>query len=609
MNEINVSFLNKVNNRFLPLPRSALEELEHEPNISDFDIIKELGEGSYAKVYLVMHKKTKIKYAIKAIDKLNIENKKEKSCFNREVEIMYKLDHPNIAKLYAHFEDNKFCYLLMQYIPNGNAYDLLIKKGGHLNLELISSIVRDVLRAVYYLHNMTPKVIHRDIKPENILLDENNNAYLIDFGWSNYIINGRRRNTICGTPIYRPPEMADDINYDESIDIWSIGILLCELSTGTIPFKANDVETLRQDISELNISWPSNIDPDIKDLCSKIFNAEQNKRPLIENILEHKFFKKYLRIGDMNKKLIKPILLKNKIFVVSKDIPGENNYLSNKALRENISKRYKKTETRTKESDKIYTNDNKSNTDSKIYTDKRKGKNNIHEINYVYKDSKDIKRNLINNINLSTKDYSNNYVHKNNNYYHSTMNSREKINNCQKNNLIKNNRANHIKLYSFSLINYNKTEENKSNNYSKNYKKYNSTIINKNENSMNKNNYITNLNNYKLENLKKQTKDSDTKTAYISQNNKEKSGHIHTYTNINENQKDLSKQYKIIKKENNYLKGDFQKYYTHINNNNKMKGNEVSKSQKEIEKQKQKYEVIINRADEPYITKKKQIYI
>ena len=606
MNEINVSFLNKVNNRFLPLPRSALEELEHEPNISDFDIIKELGEGSYAKVYLVIHKKTKVKYAIKAIDKLNIENKKEKSCFNREVEIMYKLDHPNIAKLYSHFEDNKFCYLLMQYIPNGSAYDLLIKKGGHLNLELISSIVRDVLRAVYYLHNMTPKVIHRDIKPENILLDENNNAYLIDFGWSNYIINGRRRNTICGTPIYRPPEMADDINYDESIDIWSIGILLCELSTGTIPFKANDVETLRQDISELNISWPNNIDPDIKDLCSKIFNAEQNKRPLIENILEHKFFKKYLRIGDMNKKLIKPTLLKNKIFVVSKDIPGENNYLSNKASKENINKRYKKTETRAKVSDKIDTNYNKSNTDSKIYTDKRKGKNNIHEINYVNKDSKDIKRNLINNINLSAKDYSNNYIHENNNYYHSTMNSSEKINNCQKNNFIKNNRSNHIKIYSSSLINYNKTEENKSNNYSKNFKKYNSTIINKNENSMNKNNYITNLNNYKLENLKKQTKDSDTKATYISKNVKEKRGHIHTFTNINENQKDLSKQYKMIKKEKYHL-NDFQKFYTH--NDNKMKGNEVTKTQKEIEKEKQKYEVIINRAGEPLIIKKKQIYI
>ena len=245
MNEINISFLNPVNNRFLPLPRSSVEELEHEPNISDFYIIKEIGEGSYAKVYLAIHKQTKVKYAIKAIDKLNIENKKEKSCFNREVEIMYKLDQPNIAKLYAHFEDSKFCYLLMQYIPNGNAYDLLIKKRKDLNLELISKIIKDVLGAVYYLHNMNPKVVHRDIKPENILLDENNNAYLIDFGWSNYIINGRRRKAICGTPIYRPPEMANDVEYDESVDIWSIGILLFELSTGIIPFQGNDIETLR----------------------------------------------------------------------------------------------------------------------------------------------------------------------------------------------------------------------------------------------------------------------------------------------------------------------------------------------------------------------------
>ena len=114
-------------NRFLPLPRSATEEIEHEPNISDFNIIKEIGNGSYGKVYLATHKKTKAKYAIKAIDKLNIENKQEKKNFNREVEIMYKLDHPNIVKLYSHFEDNKYCYLLVKYCPKGNAYDLLIK--------------------------------------------------------------------------------------------------------------------------------------------------------------------------------------------------------------------------------------------------------------------------------------------------------------------------------------------------------------------------------------------------------------------------------------------------------------------------------------------------
>ena len=79
MNEINTSYLNPVKNRFLPLPRSATEELEHEPNISDFNIIKEIGTGAYGKVYLASHKKTKVKYAIKAIDKLNIETTQEKT--------------------------------------------------------------------------------------------------------------------------------------------------------------------------------------------------------------------------------------------------------------------------------------------------------------------------------------------------------------------------------------------------------------------------------------------------------------------------------------------------------------------------------------------------
>jgi len=114
MNEINKSFLNQVKNRFLPLPRNATEELEHEPNISDFNIIKEIGTGAYGKAYLATHKITKAKYAIKAIDKLDIENIKEKSLFFREVEIMYKLDHPNIAKLYSHFEDNNFCYFFVE---------------------------------------------------------------------------------------------------------------------------------------------------------------------------------------------------------------------------------------------------------------------------------------------------------------------------------------------------------------------------------------------------------------------------------------------------------------------------------------------------------------
>ena len=93
---MNKEFLNDIKFRFLSLPRSAVEGLEHEPKKSDFNIIKELGIGSYGTVYLVSHKKTKAKYALKMIDKKEPENLEERESFNREVEIMYKLNHPII---------------------------------------------------------------------------------------------------------------------------------------------------------------------------------------------------------------------------------------------------------------------------------------------------------------------------------------------------------------------------------------------------------------------------------------------------------------------------------------------------------------------------------
>ena len=618
MNEINTSFLNPVKNRFLPLPRSATEELEHELNISDFKIIKEIGTGAYAKVYLAIHKQTKVKYAIKAIDKLNIENKQEKACFNREVEIMYKLDHPNIAKLYSHFEDSKFCYLVMQYIPNGSAYDLLVKSGKKTNFELVASVIRDVIRAIYYLHNMVPKIIHRDIKPENILLDENNNAYLIDFGWSNYLINSRRRNTICGTPLYRPPEMVFESDYDERIDIWSIGVLLFELSTGKIPFQGNDIETVKENISQLNISWPNNIDSDIKDLCSKILKINPNHRPEIENILEHKFFKKYLGIGDVNKNLITPKKSLNKIFLVSKEVPQKHFSELNKPLKENVNSRYNKTERRDKKLDEFKSgNKEKSNTDTKAYIGKRSVKNVIHEINYVNKDNIDIKKKLINKINrddnkgISSKCLYK--INKINNYYHPSINLSSKRNMSHTNSLVNNNnnRSNHIKVLSSSFVGNNNVEEIKSSKNLQNYsiyacKKYKSSKMNNIPIFLNKKDYNTHENKNRYENLNKKIKDKNEKIIYPKNDKIEKKGHFYTYTNINEeDEKDLSKKYDNIQKENNNLKNRLQKYNTYIIN-------DTSKSKKvnETEKvePKQQINLIVNRGDETYSMKKKTIY-
>ena len=313
--------LNTVKNRFLPKPQSALKCLEPEPNIKDFEIIKELGCGSFGRVFLARHKKTKVQYAIKAIDKKNKTNIEEKPYFRRELEVMYKIHHPNVVKLFGHFEDNNYCYFIMEYISKGNVYNLItLDKKKHLATKVVASIIKDVISATYFLHNMNPPIIHRDIKPENVLLNDGIVAKLTDFGWSNYIEEEKERKTVCGTPIYLAQEIIKEKGHDEKVDIWCIGVLLFELMTGTVPFQGKDIETLKSNILHLRISWPKEINKEAKDLITKILKLDPSERITLEDMLEHPFFTKYF--PDANKSLILPdpnIIYKT--FVVSKDDP------------------------------------------------------------------------------------------------------------------------------------------------------------------------------------------------------------------------------------------------------------------------------------------------
>ena len=312
--------MNIVNNRFLPLPESVLKCLEPEPKISDFILLKELGVGSFGRVLLVQHKITQAKYAIKAIDKRNKMNIQEKPYFRREIEIMYRVHHPNVVKLFGHFEDNTYCYFIMEYISGGNIYSLVPKHGIRTtSIRNIVSIMKDVICATYFLHHMTPPIIHRDIKPENVVLTQNMVAKLTDFGWSNYMQGDMKRTTVCGTPVYLAPEIINNRGHDEKVDIWCIGVLLFELMTGFAPFQGNDVQTIKYNISRLKISWPRNMDRDAGDLISKILRYYPEERITLEEMLLHPFFTKYFPNAISSLKV--PDNTQYKVFVISKDDP------------------------------------------------------------------------------------------------------------------------------------------------------------------------------------------------------------------------------------------------------------------------------------------------
>lgn len=503
-----VSLLNNMKSRFLSLPRSVAEGLEREPNKSDFEFKKELGLGSYGKVYLVTHKKTKAVYAMKVIDKLSEDNLEIRDNFNREIEIMYKLNHPNIVKLYGHFEDEKFCYFLMQYIPKNTLYDMVPQISKSQNYKLIASIMKDILKALYYLHSMKPTIIHRDIKSDNILLDDKKNAYLTDFGWSNYVSNFRKRTTACGTPVYLPPEIVNDKGHDQTADIWSLGVLLFKLVTGYYPFYGNTMEELEYRITKLMINWPKNMNPEAKDLISKILKLNPKERPKIEQILNHKFISKYY--PNSVKELIKPEHQENKIFVVSKDNPltwglhlkKDLNISTNSNTKDLNNSRNSNTKTLN-----ILENSNNYINIKKNYNTINTDNTNNHRNNFFFSINRNNKNNNNNNHIKRNSDINNNYKktfgysnykdnkiinRRKNNYYYEDNNNNKNINESNNDNKIKHNYFKNI----IKHININnKIKDNINNN--------NCRIDRKNINNVNNNNL--NDINYKFRNTHKIT--------------------------------------------------------------------------------------------------------
>jgi serine/threonine protein kinase len=302
----------------------VVKGLESESKITDFKVLKMLGEGSFGKVHLVTHKKTAATYAIKSIDKRNNKNQEGKPYFRREIEIMYKVHHPNVVRLFSHFEDDDYCYFIMEYISKGNLFDILSKqKTKCFEAKTVANFIRDLISSVYYLHNMEPPIIHRDIKPENVLMHNDGKLKLADFGWSNYIDENESRNTYCGTPVYLAPEMIREIGHDIHLDIWCIGVLMFELLTGTIPFPGNKMNILSENILRTKINWPKDINFDAKNLISKILKPDPKDRISLVDMLKHPFFTKH--VTNPTEFLYTPTELEQlqeyKPFLISKDLP------------------------------------------------------------------------------------------------------------------------------------------------------------------------------------------------------------------------------------------------------------------------------------------------
>ena len=328
--------INKVKNRILMLSPSVKEGLERECTKEDFYSEEDdpVGKGGFGKVWKVRHKDSDKVYVIKVMAKQNIINSKMTEQINREIEIMYRINHPHIIKLVNHFEDDENLYLIMELGAKGQLYALLQKFKHGFDQIRAAQYMREIISAVKYLHTFKPPIIHRDIKPENILLDENGRCKLADFGWSNYVIKDEARITFCGTPEYLAPEMVNKKGHDTSVDIWALGVLCFELLTGTLPFVGRNTRELFSNIGALNIKWPGNdFNALAKNLIIKILKENPKERPSLDEILSQPWFEKYppiLPVLTQSKITLEEYLMEHTMSVKKKGVKDEINEIIQK---------------------------------------------------------------------------------------------------------------------------------------------------------------------------------------------------------------------------------------------------------------------------------------
>ena len=257
-------------------------------------ISKTIGKGTFGKVKLVydVNNLQEI-YACKLLKKSNIKNKNDYLRLKRELLILTNVDHPNIIKIYEIIENNEVYIIIMEYCKSGELFNYIVKNK-RLSEELSAFFFYQLINGINYLHNQG--ICHRDLKPENLLLSKNFKLKIIDFGLSNFEIEGGLLETPCGSPCYASPEMVRGYSYDGfGIDIWSCGIILYAMICGFLPFEEDEKdefnETLFKNIVKCDIEYPSDlISENAEDLLKRILVKDPNKRIKIEDIKKHQFY-------------------------------------------------------------------------------------------------------------------------------------------------------------------------------------------------------------------------------------------------------------------------------------------------------------------------------
>ncbi|KAJ0266217.1 CBL-interacting serine/threonine-protein kinase 2 [Hirschfeldia incana] len=272
--------------------------MENKPSVltDRYEVGRLLGQGTFAKVYYARSVATNESVAIKMIDKDKVLRVGLSDQIKREISVMRIAKHPNVVSLHEVMATRSRIYFVIEYCKGGELFNRVSK--GKLREDVAWKYFHQLINAVDFCHSRG--VYHRDIKPENLLLDDNENLKVSDFGLS-ALADCKRRDgllhTTCGTPAYVAPEVINRKGYDGvKADIWSCGVVLFVLLAGYLPFHDSNLMEMYRKIGKADFKCPSWFAPEAKRLLCKMLDPNSESRISIARIRESSWFKKGLHL-------------------------------------------------------------------------------------------------------------------------------------------------------------------------------------------------------------------------------------------------------------------------------------------------------------------------
>uniref|UniRef100_A0A671WWD8 non-specific serine/threonine protein kinase n=1 Tax=Sparus aurata TaxID=8175 RepID=A0A671WWD8_SPAAU len=275
----------------LPPCRSSVASVtDEQPHVGNYRLLKTIGKGNFAKVKLARHTLTGREVAIKIIDKTQLNPTSLQKvrlclccCFS--------------VKLFEVIETDKTLYLVMEYASGGEVFDYLVAHGRMKEKEARAKF-RQIVSAVEYCHQK--RIVHRDLKAENLLLDADMNIKIADFGFSNEFTLGSKLDTFCGSPPYAAPELFQGKKYDgPEVDVWSLGVILYTLVSGSLPFDGQNLKELRERVLRGKYRIPFYMSTDCENLLKKLLVLNPGKRGSLQQIMKDR----WMNVGYEEKEL------------------------------------------------------------------------------------------------------------------------------------------------------------------------------------------------------------------------------------------------------------------------------------------------------------------